>query len=161
MSVFIRVTFTFPKDYPQAPFPGGTPKVDLERNPLISLKDRAFMLRRLKTIRETHRPCLEACLKFLLFGDEEERIRIGSESSSDDDGESKVRKAGVDSKTEEIPYAFLRSDKNLAEPRTSQGVFGPNGNIALYVLLQRALDLLRRARLFFSSTSSHCTEPSS
>lgn len=124
-SVFFRAKFTFPKDYPQAPHPIGTPTVELDRNPLISLKDRAFMLGRLRAIRQTQRPCLELCLRFLLFGDEGERIRRNSESSSDD--ESRVRSSTLQSLDEELPYALLRNDKNLAEPRTSQGVFGPNG----------------------------------
>ena len=61
--VFLRVTFSFPRDYPLAQ---GTPSVELERNPFISIKTRAFILRHLRVIRETQRPCLEACLRFLL-----------------------------------------------------------------------------------------------
>ena len=72
LQVFIRVTFTFPRDYPSAKHPHGIPTVEVERNPLIPIRERAFMLRRLRTIRERRRPCLEACLRFLLFGDEEE-----------------------------------------------------------------------------------------
>ena len=30
-------------------------------------------------------------------------------------------------KGKEGTFSFARGDKNLAEPRTSQGVFGPNG----------------------------------
>lgn len=123
-SVFIRITFTFPKEYPQTPHPGGTPQVDLERNPLIPFKSRVMILRKLRTIRETQRPCLEACLRFLLFGDEDEytgirgMTAIDSESSDDEAYPIRKRDGGVS-----IP----RGDKNLAEPRTSQGVFGPNG----------------------------------
>jgi len=122
-SVFIRVSFTFPRDYPYTPHPlGGTPSVDLERNPLISMKDRAFILRRLRLIREQRRPCLEACLRFLLFANEDEQIgvptAIDPESSSEDETTQKVRDQTV---------FLLRNNKNLAEPRTSQGVFGPNG----------------------------------
>ncbi|PCH41343.1 hypothetical protein WOLCODRAFT_100364 [Wolfiporia cocos MD-104 SS10] len=120
-SVFIRITFTFPRDYPQATYPHGVPSVDLERNPLISIKNRAFILRRLRTIREHERPCLEKCLRFLLFGDEEERLarhmRMDSESSSDEESRpvGRLRRSAS--------FTLLRNDKNLAEPRTSQGVF--------------------------------------
>lgn len=130
-SVFIRVTFTFPKDYPFSQGPSGTPTVELERNPLISLNDRAFMLRRLRVIRETHRPCLEACLRFLLFGNEGERVMRSSGSSEiedftqEDEGTSH-RKVSSTQK-DDAAYSQLRNDKTLAEPRTSQGVFGPNG----------------------------------
>jgi WD repeat-containing protein 59 len=125
----------FPKDYPQAAYPGGTPTVELERNPLISLKDRAFMLRRLRIIRETRRPCLEACLKFLLFGNDGDKggsRRNPGSSSSDEDEDSRVDTT-TSAKNETAPYLLLRNDKNLAEPRTSQGVFGPNGK--LYAVL--------------------------
>lgn len=123
-SVFIRVTFTFPREYPQATHPQGTPTVDLERNPLISMKDRASMLRRLRAIREQRRPCLESCLRFLLFGDEEEQLGealpMDSESSSDEEEPSGRR-------PRDFTTALLRNNKNLVEPRTSQGTFGPNG----------------------------------
>ena len=130
-SVFIRITFTFPKDYPFSHGPSGTPTIDLERNPLISLNDRAFILRRLRVIRETHRPCLEACLRFLLFGSEGERTMRSSASSDVDD----FNRGGGDTPGHKVPsaqrddvaYSQLRNDKTLAEPRTSQGVFGPNG----------------------------------
>ena len=123
--MFLRITFTFPRDYPHANYPRGTPGVDLERSPLISIKQRAFILRRLRDIRERRRPCLEMCLKFLLYGDEEDslhRVAIGSESSSEDD--APIARRGDPTST------VLRGDKNLAEPRTSQGVFGVNGESA-------------------------------
>lgn len=85
------------------------------------------MLRRLKTIRERRRPCLEACLRFLVFGDENEQVGIPvdmrSESSSEEEDGPATRKS------RDITVSLLRNNKNLAEPRTSQGVFGPNGNI--------------------------------
>jgi len=130
-SVFIRIAFTFPKDYPFSHGPSGTPTIDLERNPLISLNDRAFMLRRLRVIRDTHRPCLEACLRFLLFGNEGERVMRSSGSSDTEDfnredGDASDRKVSS-AQNDDAAYSQLRNDKTLAEPRTSQGVFGPNG----------------------------------
>ncbi|KZT12899.1 uncharacterized protein LAESUDRAFT_719207 [Laetiporus sulphureus 93-53] len=129
-SVFIRVTFTFPRDYPDATYPHGIPSVDLERNPLISIKNRAYILRRLRTIREHERPCLEKCLRFLLFGDDGEQIGrrpgIESESSSDEEGIPSTRTRGRPS------FSSVRNDKNLAEPRTSQGVFGVNGELICF-----------------------------
>ncbi|KAG6890872.1 hypothetical protein C0992_012008 [Termitomyces sp. T32_za158] len=131
-SVFIRVTFTFPRDYPQATHPAGTPTVEIERNPLISLKDRAFMLRRLAVLRE-QRPCLESCLRFLLFRDND---RLGvptlmeSESSSSE-GEEHAVSAGT-RKNRDVSTTALRTVKNLVEPRTSQGTFGPNGELVCF-----------------------------
>ena len=130
-SVFIRVTFTFPKDYPSSHGPSGTPTIDLERSPLISMNDRAFMLRRLRVIRETRRPCLEACLRFLLFGSEGDRLMRSSASSDIEDfnegGEDTSGRQVSSAPMDDAAYSKLRNDKTLAEPRTSQGVFGPNG----------------------------------
>lgn len=100
-SVFIRVTSTFPRDYPRATYPDGIP-IELERNPLIPLKDRAFIPRRLRLIREQKRPCLEACLRFLLSADGGEGAipAVGeldmddSDSSEDDGGEPSTTKKG-------------------------------------------------------------------
>lgn len=127
-SVFLRITFTFPREYPQASFPDGIPTVDLERSPLISIRQRAFILRRVREIREKQRPCLEKCLRFLLFGDQQEdnghRAAIDSEESSEDEMPPAGR--GDPAST------ALRSHKNLAEPRTSQGVFGVNGQLVCF-----------------------------
>ncbi|KAL1749235.1 hypothetical protein HDZ31DRAFT_79080 [Schizophyllum fasciatum] len=126
-SVFLRVIFTFPKDYPHAQHPGGTPSVEVERSPLISMKDYVFILRRLRTIRQHRRPCLEACLRFLLFAREDEHARgpvyPDSESSSDDDEDGKSR---------DVTVSLLRNNKNLTEPRTLQGTFGPNGELVCF-----------------------------
>ncbi|KAJ7130097.1 hypothetical protein C8R43DRAFT_896484 [Mycena crocata] len=125
-SVFIRITFTFPKDYPHGLHPRGTPTVELERNPLISLKNRAFILRRLRALRERQRPCLEACLRFLSEGEKSGAPHpMDSESSSD--GEEHVSR-----KSRDFTVSLLRSHKNLAEPRTSQGTFGPNGELVCF-----------------------------
>lgn len=129
--MFIRVSFGFPKDYPQASFPQGTPSLELEKSPLVSMKDRAFMLRRLKGIRERRRPCLEPCLRFLLFGNEDEKGGPGPfplylESSSDEDDQP------VSRKPRDFTVTLLRSQKNLVEPRTSQGVFSANGEFYVF-----------------------------
>ncbi|KAF5346263.1 hypothetical protein D9756_011276 [Leucocoprinus leucothites] len=144
-SVFIRITFTFPREYPSFPGPEGTPTIDLERSPLVSMKNRAFMLKRLKAIRERKRPCLESCLKFLLFGGEEEELSrqsfaMDGESSDEDVGpaDDVGRGAGVGGgrqiggKGKEVTVSLLRNHKNLAEPRTTQGAFGPNGELICF-----------------------------
>ncbi|KAJ8495802.1 hypothetical protein ONZ45_g12696 [Pleurotus djamor] len=127
-SVFIRVTFTFPKEYPALPHPEGTPTVEVERSPLISNQSRALILRRLKKIREKRRPCLEACLRFLLFKNEDQNTEplplADSESSSDEEHATR--------KSRDLTVSLLRNNKNLAEPRTSQGTFGPNGELVCF-----------------------------
>lgn len=122
MNVFVRVTFTFPRGYPKVPHPEGTPVVDIERSPLIPVKRRAYMRRELRKIRETERPCLEACLRFLLHGlGGNERLAIDSGSSSEDDRHAKSKPS------KDFSSSLIRDHTNLAEPRSSQGVFCPNG----------------------------------
>ncbi|EAU93642.2 vacuolar membrane protein [Coprinopsis cinerea okayama7 len=126
--VFMRLTFTFPSKYPQSGHPEGTPSVELERNPLISPRDRAYILKRLKAIRETKRPCLEACLRFLLFAEDGLSGRVGTmDSDTSDEDDADVKKRG-----KEMTVSILRNHKNLAEPRTSQGAFGPNGELICF-----------------------------
>ena len=159
--MYIRVTFVFPKDYPQATYPDGTATLELERNPLISMKDRAFMLRRLRTICEQKRPCLEACLRFLLFADEQEEegecVPIDLEDSDSSEGESNdqpsptVRKG----KGRDVTVALLRNNKNLSEPRTSQGTFGPNGMFEALVESIPILDNMYQESLFASFVLRH------
>ncbi len=147
----MRITFTFPKEYPHRG-PDSTPVVSLEPNPLISINDRARILRKLKTIRESRRPCLEPCLRFLLFKNEdvdEKPIHLDS-GSSDEEDEGKRRE-------QEHTVALLRNNKNLAEPRTTQGVFGPNG---AHIFLQpdysnsSTMYMYRRACLLFQQPST-------
>lgn len=129
-SVFVRVSFRFPKGYPHAPHPEGTPEVELERTPLISRRTRAIMRKKLRALRERHRPCLEACLRFLLFGDEDDQVSasVSSESSSEDEDPGQLAP-----KPRTFTAALLRNNKkSLTEPRTSQGVFGPNGELVCF-----------------------------
>ena len=151
----MRITFTFPREYPQANHPYGTPVVELERNPLISMKDRAYILKHLRPIRERKRPCLESCLRFLLFKEgPNDRDLSDSESSDDDDDDE-----GNGKKSREITLSLLRSHKNLAEPRSSQGAFGPNGMcLTLRYLSVLIVMIYRRAHLLLQSTPSHCSQ---
>ncbi|KAJ2933260.1 hypothetical protein H1R20_g3837, partial [Candolleomyces eurysporus] len=126
-SVFVRVTFTFPPKYPQAGHPEGTPTVELERTPLISIQDRDYILKRLRAIRESKRPCLEACLRFLLFAEDHEGRAPIIDSESSDDEQHDDKGTG-----KELTVSILRTHKNLAEPRTSQGTFGPNGELICF-----------------------------
>ncbi|KAF9527133.1 hypothetical protein CPB83DRAFT_856798 [Crepidotus variabilis] len=135
-SVFMRVTFTFPRDYPQEAHPYGTPTVELERNPLIHLRDRAFILKHLRRIRERKRPCLEACLRFLLFAietrDEEDNLGDSDEEDSSDEDLGLTIGASKKHKKRDFTISLLRNSKNLTEPRTSQGAFGPNGELICF-----------------------------
>ncbi|KIY44139.1 hypothetical protein FISHEDRAFT_52764 [Fistulina hepatica ATCC 64428] len=124
-SVFIRATFTFPKDYPQGKHPDGTPSVELDRTPLVSIRTLSYILKHLRGIRQQRRPCFEACLRFLLFGGDHVRSDSpDSESSSGSDDAGPVAK--------ESKVSAMRNNKNLAEPRTCQGTFGPNGELVYF-----------------------------
>ena len=133
------MTFTFPREYPQSLHPEGTPTIDLERSPLVSMRNRAFMLKRLKAIREHKRPCLESCLKFLLFGVEEEELGLGPrgrqayvDGDTSDEDFTAVDLRGMEGKGKRVTVSLLSHHKNLAEPTTIQGAFGPNGKLLLF-----------------------------
>jgi hypothetical protein len=117
------------------------------------------MLRRLRGIRDRRRPCLEACLRFLLFGDEDERVGIprgiDSESSNEEEEDS-ARKGEGGRKSRDFTVSLLRNNKNLAEPRTSQGIFGPNGWYFSKSFSAYVEDQIRRIGMFFP-----CTAPDS
>ncbi|KAJ3918668.1 hypothetical protein F5877DRAFT_42086 [Lentinula edodes] len=148
-SVFLRVTFTFPRNYPYNPenhtdLPlehplarTTTPTVNMEYTPLITMKDRAFMLRRLRriiaTLRERQRPCLEACLRFLVFKDESFNGEdLGDSDSSEEDIQRMAEMGNHVGRDDEVTMSMLRDNKNLAEPRTCQGSFGPNGELVCF-----------------------------
>lgn len=123
-SVFIRITFHFPPEYPRSLARSAIPTIELEKSPEISLKDRAYILRRLRKIRLNTRPCLAACLRFLLGMPDFNGRMLGprgadSDSDSSDEGQRQSRSAIVShlsSHAEKVPM-----------PRRCQGVFGPNG----------------------------------
>jgi hypothetical protein len=128
----MRITFTFPKGYPnRASDPSGNtsktvPKIELEKSPLISIQDRTYILERLNKIKERQRPCLEACLRFLLFGEEydldrdEKQMGLDGESESSSEDENPTKRMPRDPTVNMV-------HKNISEPRTSQGYFAPNG----------------------------------
>lgn len=70
-----------------------------------------------------------------MFGDEEDpsgRPSLMDGESSDDDAPPAATTTGAilpgsKAKRKEITVSLLRNHKNLAEPRTTQGAFGPNG----------------------------------
>ena len=86
------------------------------------------MQRRLREIRENQRPCLEACLRFLLFGDGSRR---GTKPSLDSGTSSDEEEQADADKSKDFSASLIRDNPNLAEPRSSQGVFGPNGKHVL------------------------------
>ncbi|KAH8109914.1 WD40-repeat-containing domain protein [Phellopilus nigrolimitatus] len=138
VNVFVRVTFTFPRDYPHGKHPRGTPLVEIERSPLISVKMRAHMKKGLKDIRESQRPCLEACLRFLLFSDGGRR----GQKPNIDSGTSDEDEPMDTNNSKDFSASLIRDHPNLAEPRSSQGVFGPNGQL---VCIFRSLPRLVKA----------------
>jgi hypothetical protein len=128
------------------------------------MKERAFMLRRLRIIREQNRPCLEACLRFLLNGDDGDGALPGagelnmddSDSSEDEGDQNPTAKKGKD------VSVLLRNSKNLVEPRTSQGTFGPGGVLWLpgYFPIVFFADVIcnRRTCLLLPRPAANCAQ---
>lgn len=127
-SVFIRVTFIFPREYPRSIALQSLPHIDLERNHLIPIKNRAFLLRELRVLRKKP-PCLEACLRLLLGLPNTKGI--AGRSVDTDSGSSSGDENGAASRPNRDTSVTMRGQTGLAEPRTSQGVFGPNGDFEI------------------------------
>lgn len=147
-SVFIRVTFIFPHSYPATL---GIPECELEPNPLININNRLFMVRRLLSIRKNRRPCLESCLRFLLFGHEDSNSITRMAIDDDDDSSEDEALPHPEARRQRNgSHSSLRGNKNLAEPRTSQGVFSANGAFQASIVLSTLTKVIQ-ANLSVSS----------
>ncbi|KAG8691847.1 hypothetical protein FRC11_007813 [Ceratobasidium sp. 423] len=127
-SVFIRITFQFPPEYPRSHSRSAAPTIDFEKNPDIALKDRAYILRILRRIRLHTRPCLEACLRFLLGLPDIHGRTFGArgvDTDSDSEGEQRQSRSGA------VTHLSNHAD-NVPMPRRCQGVFGPNGELVCF-----------------------------
>ncbi|CAE6432359.1 unnamed protein product [Rhizoctonia solani] len=146
-SVFIRITFQFPPEYPRSLSRSAIPTIDLEKNPEIGLKDRAYILRNLRKIRLHTRPCLEACLRFLLgMPDMYGRMYGGGvDTDSDSEGEQRQSRSGI------VSHLSNHAD-NVPMPRRCQGVFGPNGELVCF--FPAAPVIIRDGRTPSPSTTS-------
>ncbi|KAG8926315.1 hypothetical protein FRC00_003039, partial [Tulasnella sp. 408] len=152
------ITFSFPKDYwkksPTDPNAARSiPSFDLDKIPSISLKTRAFLIKKLRYIRYITRPCLEPCLRFLLGEDEAAgygfRGTLGLSEGSRSDGEEDMavmdpsdlhvtdigakekRKADPDEEIrgrtgKDAPRPIVNNPGNSIRPRRCGGTWGPN-----------------------------------
>lgn len=84
---FVRVYFRFPASYPRAQGKDGCPAFSLSNSPLISKDTRDMLRQKLHRICEDTRPCLAACVSFLL-GHDERKGRMGAPLPVDSDSES-------------------------------------------------------------------------
>ncbi|KAG9002879.1 hypothetical protein FRB90_011295 [Tulasnella sp. 427] len=128
---FIRITFSFPKDYwrisPLDPNAARSiPSFDLDKIPSISLKTRAFLLKKLRYIRYIHRPCLEPCLRFLLGEDEAAgwgfRGPLGLSEGSRSDGEEDM--VALDASDLHVTDKRFRSTKKVDQDSERRGRSG-------------------------------------
>ncbi|KAG9022597.1 hypothetical protein FS837_006272 [Tulasnella sp. UAMH 9824] len=165
---FIRITFSFPKDYwkksPTDPNAARSiPSFDLDKIPSISLKTRAFLIKKLRYIRYIHRPCLEPCLRFLLGEDEAAGYgflgTLGLSEGSRSDGEEDMavmdpsdlhvtdirakekRKADPDEEIrgrtgKDAPRPIVNTPGNAIRPRRCGGTWGPNGRSGQHSMSQ-------------------------
>ncbi|KAF8528467.1 hypothetical protein BU17DRAFT_80840 [Hysterangium stoloniferum] len=125
-SVFIRVTFSFPPDYPRSTIP---PQIELDKNHLVPFETRTFLLRELRILARRP-PCLEACLR-LLAGLPIKRVSTGKPLDTDS-GSSSEGEGVTSRKANKEMSATMRVETGLAEPRSSQGIFGPNGELVFF-----------------------------
>lgn len=121
--MFIRATFTFPKNYPHS----AAPAIEIERNADIPLKSRAFLLqsiRKLMALRSQRgTPSFEQALRFLLGDrtDLESKPRAMDEDEDDEDDDD------AEEGFEGITMGSGGPGMNILPPRRGGAVFGPSG----------------------------------
>ncbi|KAG9000661.1 hypothetical protein FRB94_005314 [Tulasnella sp. JGI-2019a] len=145
---FIRIACEFPKDYwkPTADPRTSLPSFDLDKIAGISLKTRAYLLKKLRNIRVQRLPCLEPWLRFLLGEDEGGYAYIGGLGGQEElvwDGQDEdlagVNANGGDaSEVEDGTPLVKNTPENTIRPRRCQGVFGPSGELVCFFLTSQA-----------------------
>ncbi len=111
-SAFIRVQFTFPKEYPRSAAEEHSPTIDLETSVSVSKSTRSAILDRLQDIRHD-RPCLVACVDYLLGHQQERRGRLAQRRDETDSASEEE-----DNLPQQVPMM----------PKKACGAsFGPNG----------------------------------
>ncbi|EJT99661.1 hypothetical protein DACRYDRAFT_117853 [Dacryopinax primogenitus] len=126
--VFLRVAFTFPSNYPRSSSLSSTPHIELEKTSTLPLRTRAYLLRHLRELRMQRRPCLGACVRFLL-GMPDMDGRFGTVDLFDDDEESDDEDRGRQSAREVMARKF---NLNVPTARRGGATFGPNGELVYF-----------------------------
>ncbi|KAG8878809.1 hypothetical protein FRB98_005982 [Tulasnella sp. 332] len=138
---FIRIACEFPKDYwkPTADPTTSLPSFDLDKIAGISLKTRAYLLKKLRNIRVQRRPCLEPWLRFLLGEEEGGYAYIGGLDGQEtlwdgleEDPVGLNTTIEDDAETENSAQLVKNTPENTIRPRRCQGVFGPSGELACF-----------------------------
>ncbi len=108
---FLRVQFTFPAQYPLSLAQEDSPQVNLETSVAISRITKTKMLAKLEELRHDQRPCLSACIAYLLgYG---ERGRLGLRQDESDSDEEDI---------ERLPL-----QQPMMPKKACGASFGPNG----------------------------------
>jgi WD repeat-containing protein 59 len=109
---FLRVQFTFPELYPHSLAEEDSPLVNLETSVAISRSTKTKMLAKLEELRREERPCLSACIAYLL-GYEERGGRLGLRQEESDSDEDEL---------ERLPF-----QQPMMPKKACGASFGPNG----------------------------------
>lgn len=81
---------------------------------------------------------------------------LGDSDSSEEDIQRMAEMGNHVGRDDEVTMSMLRDNKNLAEPRTCQGSFGPNGQfVSAFAVLQSLLMIIYQVNLFVSSGRLH------
>ncbi|KZV87540.1 hypothetical protein EXIGLDRAFT_723631 [Exidia glandulosa HHB12029] len=122
-SLFLRVSFLFPKHYPVE----GIPRVEVEKHPLVSLKSRAYIIRQLDNRRKRKKP-VEECLRFLLgLPDERTGLLRAQLRESLIDADADASGGEGSTGTGEEKKVVVRNTQETPVLKISQAVFGPDG----------------------------------
>lgn len=108
--VACRVLFRFPAGYPGKSGSSGAPAFKLVETPEIPVETYEAMRKTLHTLCDEVRPCLAACISYLLGHDERKSRADLAAAESDSDSDSEVQQA-----------------HNVPSKRTCGMCWGPNG----------------------------------
>ncbi|CAJ0852094.1 9793_t:CDS:10 [Entrophospora sp. SA101] len=137
---FIRINISFPPQYPDK-FP---PNFNIQRTGMISIMNRTHMLQNLNSIALSHvsqkRPCLEACIRYLL-GEQPKEVaqdRYGKDDSDDENLLNSTRR----SYDKNLVYILGDKDdnNNVPFPMLCGARFSMNGQLICFFSSLRSPD---------------------
>ncbi|CAB5366960.1 uncharacterized protein OCT59_019952 [Rhizophagus irregularis] len=143
---FIRINVTFPPQYPNKVLP----IFDIQKTGMISIYNRTRMLKCLKDIARScvsqNRPCLEACIRYLLgeHTQEDGQERYGKDDSDDENYINATRRTSYD---KNLNYILGdKEDYNVPFPKLCGTKFNASGKLVCFFSSLRSPDASNNTR---------------
>ncbi|CAG8494022.1 9489_t:CDS:10 [Funneliformis mosseae] len=137
---FIRINITFPSQYPDKV----APIFDIQKTGMISIMNRTHMSQILNRIASSHvsqkRPCLEACIRYLLGEHPDDgQERYGRDDSDDENYINSTRRASYDKNLTYI-LGDKDYDNNIPFPKLCGAKFCVTGKLVCFFSSLRSPD---------------------